>query len=45
MEHFEEWKKRKKKIETEEVNLKIYKVISTPYARCIKLSRDGDFFP
>ena len=36
-------RKKKKKKKTEKINLKIYNVISTPYARRIKLSRDGDF--
>ena len=38
-------KSEKKIIETEKNQFKIYKVISTPYARRIKLSRDGDFLP
>ena len=36
---------RKKKIETEKKQFKDLKVISTPYARPNKLSRDGDFLP
>ena len=36
---------KRKKIETEKNNLKIYKDIATPYARHIKISRDGDFLP